>query len=170
MLFCHPSTNGQQFPITPTTGIYFCLWLRIEKDFPFCLSVVLWYYHFSGYFHKGVGPFILWRSLVRGRSFEVHTQIFRCAGRTSSGTCNCAVAVKEGNVILIINACHGTSKVGLGTPKLSTKVLTGNSPPRGAGISRPIGFNRLYKVNAMTYFFFTTIFFLHFHSNYITYL
>ena len=37
--------------------------------------------------------------------FQVHTRHIDCSG--PSGTCNCAVAVREGNDILGIRACDG---------------------------------------------------------------
>jgi len=37
--------------------------------------------------------------------FQVHTRHIACSDQ--SGTCNCAVAVREGNDILGINACNG---------------------------------------------------------------
>jgi len=39
--------------------------------------------------------------------FQVHTRHTNCSANDPTGTCNCAVAVREGNDILGIQACEG---------------------------------------------------------------
>jgi len=41
---------------------------------------------------------------------QVHVRHTNC-GWNSGGTCNCAVAVREGNEIIAINNCTGTTTV-----------------------------------------------------------
>ena len=82
------------------------------------------------------------------RVFEVHIQTWLCSPRP----CNCAVAVREGNVILIMNACPKSGRKPLWNVKITAKVLTGNVLPQGARISIDDDSTNIYTVGPLMFY------------------
>ncbi|KAL4635598.1 von Willebrand factor D and EGF domain-containing protein-like [Arapaima gigas] len=73
------------------------------------------------YGNHQTGTFVLHRSVARG--FEVHSLQRDCGQHPTSGVCNCAVAAREGDDVVVLDVCSQSP-----SPHLSVKAL-------GAGIS-----------------------------------
>uniref|UniRef100_A0A8C9V6H0 Si:ch211-246m6.5 n=1 Tax=Scleropages formosus TaxID=113540 RepID=A0A8C9V6H0_SCLFO len=74
---------------------------------------------FDGRYHNHqTGIFVLCRSAVR--TFEVHSVQRDCEERFGSAVCTCAVAAREANDLVILDACAGPR-----APHLSVKTLGG---------------------------------------------
>ncbi|XP_035688112.1 von Willebrand factor D and EGF domain-containing protein-like [Branchiostoma floridae] len=73
-----------------------------------------------------LGEFVFYKSTARLRKFEVQVRTWYCGGGTRLA-CHCAVAVREGNDIVIVDLCH----VGWGNhehayPKITEKTTDGS--------------------------------------------
>ncbi|XP_066303069.1 von Willebrand factor D and EGF domain-containing protein-like [Branchiostoma lanceolatum] len=90
------------------------------------------------------GEFILYRSTKPNRVFEVQARHKRCAGEIS---CNCGVAVREGNDAVIIDKCYGhisrapvvTYKTATGGPLSPAVIVKRDAGGRRFRVTMPSG-------------------------------
>ncbi|CAH1238490.1 FBN1 [Branchiostoma lanceolatum] len=92
------------------------------------------------------GEFIMYRSTRPGRNFEVHSRLKTCGrGRfRNKVSCNCGVAVREDNDVVIVDYCSRNSpivayKTALGGPLSPGVVVTQDSNGKYIKISMPSG-------------------------------
>ncbi|XP_035689590.1 von Willebrand factor D and EGF domain-containing protein-like [Branchiostoma floridae] len=105
----------------------------------------------TGAWHKQIhvikpGEFVLYRSTKPGRNFEVHSRLKRCgSGRyTNKVSCNCGVAVREDNDVVIVDYCNRNSptiayKTSKGGPLSPGVLVTQDSNGKYIKISMPSG-------------------------------
>ncbi|KAI8516124.1 hypothetical protein Bbelb_069370 [Branchiostoma belcheri] len=92
------------------------------------------------------GEFIMYRSTKPGRNFEVHSRLKRCGwGRLRNKvSCNCGVAVREDNDVVIVDYCNMNSRIiayktALGGPLSPGVLVTQDSNGKYIKISMPSG-------------------------------
>ncbi|XP_019635893.1 PREDICTED: von Willebrand factor D and EGF domain-containing protein-like [Branchiostoma belcheri] len=88
----------------------------------------------------------MYRSTKPGRNFEVHSRLKRCGwGRfTNKVSCNCGVAVREDNDVVIVDYCNRNSRIiayktALGGPLSPGVLVTQDSNGKYIKISMPSG-------------------------------
>ncbi|XP_035682473.1 von Willebrand factor D and EGF domain-containing protein-like [Branchiostoma floridae] len=74
----------------------------------------------------GVGDFVLHRS--KGRPFEVHSRVWRCW----AVSCNCGVAVREGDDVITIDMCDGP----FGQTAPAVRLKSQKEPAKGMRVTR----------------------------------
>ncbi|XP_078683796.1 von Willebrand factor D and EGF domain-containing protein-like isoform X2 [Branchiostoma floridae x Branchiostoma belcheri] len=84
----------------------------------------------------GVGDFVLHRS--KGRPFEVHSRVWRCW----AVSCNCGVAVREGDDVITIDMCDGP----FGHTAPTVRLRSPQEPARGTRVTRNLS-GRSFKVS-----------------------
>lgn len=95
-----------------------------------------------------VGTFVLYKSLIR--EFEVHVRQWNCGSNHLASACNCGVAVKEDNDIVVLDMC---SRQFLDTkPQLAIKSIR-SSTQQHARIMKSYGGKKI-TVRSQMYFVF----------------
>ncbi|CAH1267733.1 VWDE [Branchiostoma lanceolatum] len=74
----------------------------------------------------GVGDFVIHRS--KGRPFEVHSRVWRCW----DVSCNCGVAVREGDDVITIDMCDGR----FGQTAPAVRLKSQKEPAKGVRVTR----------------------------------